>query len=206
MPPWVAGSPRERLALALLEWCSSRIAPYRTEIADIDRVVGELGNEEYERLVVVDQRFPTEGSCGLSCPRSPGRPRAHLRHQSRHRHRGRRCSRIGDPRLALGALEVHVGVQGAPDNVTPGTVAAGRPGHDGRSMPERRAASVTSPSSPTSTTARPLVDAVLRQTGVFRANERVADRVMDSDALERGRGITILAKNTTVRWEACRST
>src|SRR2546425_8863104 len=46
-----------------------------------------------------------------------------------------------------------------------------------------------------------LVDAMLRQTGVFRANEQVADRVMDSFALERERGITILAKNTTVTWE-----
>jgi GTP-binding protein len=46
-----------------------------------------------------------------------------------------------------------------------------------------------------------LVDAMLRQTGVFRANEQVAERVMDSFALERERGITILAKNTTVAWE-----
>src|SRR5206468_11382045 len=46
-----------------------------------------------------------------------------------------------------------------------------------------------------------LVDAMLRQTGVFRANEQVAERVMDSFALERERGITILAKNTTVTWE-----
>jgi GTP-binding protein len=46
-----------------------------------------------------------------------------------------------------------------------------------------------------------LVDAMLRQTGVFRANEQVADRVMDSFALERERGITILAKNTTITWE-----
>jgi GTP-binding protein len=46
-----------------------------------------------------------------------------------------------------------------------------------------------------------LVDAMLRQTGVFRANEQVADRVMDSFVLERERGITILAKNTTVTWE-----
>jgi GTP-binding protein len=45
-----------------------------------------------------------------------------------------------------------------------------------------------------------LVDAMLRQTGVFRANEQVADRVMDSFALERERGITILAKNTTITW------
>jgi len=46
-----------------------------------------------------------------------------------------------------------------------------------------------------------LVDALLRQTGVFRANQAVAERVMDSFALERERGITILAKNTTVTWE-----
>ena len=45
-----------------------------------------------------------------------------------------------------------------------------------------------------------LVDAMLRQTGVFRANEDVADRVMDSGDLEREKGITILAKNTSVRW------
>ncbi len=49
-----------------------------------------------------------------------------------------------------------------------------------------------------------LVDAMLRQTGVFRANEQVAERVMDSFALERERGITILAKNTTVTWEGVR--
>jgi GTP-binding protein len=46
-----------------------------------------------------------------------------------------------------------------------------------------------------------LVDAMLHQTGVFRANEQVAERVLDSNALERERGITILAKSTTVRWE-----
>ena len=45
-----------------------------------------------------------------------------------------------------------------------------------------------------------LVDALLRQSGVFRANEEVAERVMDSDDLEREKGITILAKNTSVRW------
>ena len=49
-----------------------------------------------------------------------------------------------------------------------------------------------------------LVDAMLHQTGVFRANEAVAERVMDSFALERERGITILAKNTTVTWEGVR--
>src|ERR671926_560071 len=43
-----------------------------------------------------------------------------------------------------------------------------------------------------------LVDAMLRQSGTFRANEQVAERVMDSNELERERGITILAKNTAV--------
>src|SRR5438128_7013655 len=41
-----------------------------------------------------------------------------------------------------------------------------------------------------------LVDAMLRQSGVFRANEEVMERVLDSNALERERGITILAKTT----------
>src|SRR4249919_2372590 len=45
-----------------------------------------------------------------------------------------------------------------------------------------------------------LVDAMLHQSGIFRANERVMDRVMDSNALERERGITILAKNTAVHY------
>ncbi len=43
-----------------------------------------------------------------------------------------------------------------------------------------------------------LVDAMLKQSGIFRANEQVAERVMDSNDLERERGITILAKNTAV--------
>ncbi|HET9086933.1 MAG TPA: translational GTPase TypA [Acidobacteriaceae bacterium] len=43
-----------------------------------------------------------------------------------------------------------------------------------------------------------LVDAMLRQSGTFRSNEAVADRVMDSNDLERERGITILAKNTAI--------
>ncbi len=46
-----------------------------------------------------------------------------------------------------------------------------------------------------------LVDAMLWQSGVFRANQRVDERVMDSNALERERGITILAKNTAVWFE-----
>src|SRR5215469_14001734 len=45
-----------------------------------------------------------------------------------------------------------------------------------------------------------LVDAMFRQSGVFRANEEIADRVMDSNELERERGITILAKATGVRY------
>ncbi len=46
-----------------------------------------------------------------------------------------------------------------------------------------------------------LVDLMLRQAGTFRENEAVVDRVMDSNDLERERGITILAKNTSVRWK-----
>jgi GTP-binding protein len=45
-----------------------------------------------------------------------------------------------------------------------------------------------------------LVDALLHQSGTFRANERVAERAMDSNELERERGITILAKNTAVHY------
>ncbi|HZT78562.1 MAG TPA: translational GTPase TypA [Vicinamibacterales bacterium] len=46
-----------------------------------------------------------------------------------------------------------------------------------------------------------LVDALLKQSGTFRANERVAERAMDSMDLERERGITILAKNTAVHYK-----
>jgi GTP-binding protein len=45
-----------------------------------------------------------------------------------------------------------------------------------------------------------LVDAMFRQAGVFRLNERVAERAMDTNELERERGITILAKNTAVHY------
>src|SRR5215207_4770396 len=45
-----------------------------------------------------------------------------------------------------------------------------------------------------------LVDGLLRQSGTFRSNERVAERAMDSNELERERGITILAKNTAVHY------
>src|SRR4051794_10738425 len=46
-----------------------------------------------------------------------------------------------------------------------------------------------------------LVDALLHQSGTFRANERVAERAMDSNELERERGITIMAKNTAVHYK-----
>ncbi|MHB8377154.1 MAG: GTP-binding protein, partial [Dehalococcoidia bacterium] len=45
-----------------------------------------------------------------------------------------------------------------------------------------------------------LVDAMLWQSGIFRENQEVAERVMDSNDLEREKGITILAKNTAVRF------
>jgi GTP-binding protein len=46
-----------------------------------------------------------------------------------------------------------------------------------------------------------LVDKMLRQAGAFRENQVVVERVMDSNPLERERGITILAKNTSIRWK-----
>ena len=49
-----------------------------------------------------------------------------------------------------------------------------------------------------------LVDALLRQSGVFRENQEVVERVMDSNDLERERGITILSKNTSVQYKNTR--
>jgi GTP-binding protein len=49
-----------------------------------------------------------------------------------------------------------------------------------------------------------LVDAMLRQTGAFRANEQLVDRVLDSGDLEREKGITILAKQTTIDYDGVR--
>ena len=46
-----------------------------------------------------------------------------------------------------------------------------------------------------------LVDALLRQSHVFRENEQVQERVMDSNDLEKERGITILSKNTSVMYK-----
>ncbi|MCP5038411.1 MAG: GTP-binding protein, partial [Rhodobacteraceae bacterium] len=50
-----------------------------------------------------------------------------------------------------------------------------------------------------------LVDELLKQSGAFRANQAVAERAMDSNDLERERGITILAKATSVEWKGHRS-
>ena len=49
-----------------------------------------------------------------------------------------------------------------------------------------------------------LVDAMLKQSGTFRENQQVAERVMDSNDLEKERGITILAKCTSVEWKGVR--
>ena len=49
-----------------------------------------------------------------------------------------------------------------------------------------------------------LVDELLKQSGAFRENQAVAERAMDSNDLERERGITILAKATSVTWKGCR--
>ena len=46
-----------------------------------------------------------------------------------------------------------------------------------------------------------LVDALLKQNNIFRSNEVVAERVMDSGDIERERGITILAKNTALKYK-----
>ena len=51
-----------------------------------------------------------------------------------------------------------------------------------------------------------LVDGLLKQSGVYRDNQAVEDRVMDSNDLERERGITITAKNTAVQYGDIRST
>lgn len=49
-----------------------------------------------------------------------------------------------------------------------------------------------------------LVDAMLKQSGIFRANEKVVERVMDSNDLEREKGITIMSKNTAVQYNGVR--
>src|SRR5690349_22304690 len=49
-----------------------------------------------------------------------------------------------------------------------------------------------------------LVDQLLRQSGTFRANQQVQERAMDSNDLERERGITILSKCTSVTWKGVR--
>ena len=49
-----------------------------------------------------------------------------------------------------------------------------------------------------------LVDRLLQQSGAFRENQRVAERVMDSNDLEKERGITIMAKATSIAWKDTR--
>ncbi len=49
-----------------------------------------------------------------------------------------------------------------------------------------------------------LVDELLKQSGAFRENQQVAERAMDSNALEQERGITIFAKCTSVEWKGAR--
>ena len=45
-----------------------------------------------------------------------------------------------------------------------------------------------------------LIDSILKQSGMFRENENIEERLMDSGDLEKERGITILAKPTSVKW------
>ena len=49
-----------------------------------------------------------------------------------------------------------------------------------------------------------LIDSIMKQTGLFRDNQQVAERLMDSGDLEKERGITILAKPTSVTWKGAR--
>ena len=51
-----------------------------------------------------------------------------------------------------------------------------------------------------------LVDALLKQSGTFAAHEKVEERIMDSDDLERERGITIFSKNASLHYEGRRNT
>ena len=49
-----------------------------------------------------------------------------------------------------------------------------------------------------------LIDSLMKQSGTFRENENIEERVMDSGELEKERGITILAKPTSINWENSR--
>ena len=71
------------------------------------------------------------------------------------------------------------------------------PAHAGVANPLRRNIAIIAHVDHGKTT---LVDAMLHQSGVFRANERVAERALDNIDLERERGITIMAKNTAIRY------
>ena len=46
-----------------------------------------------------------------------------------------------------------------------------------------------------------LIDSMMKQTGLFRINENIAERLMDSGDLEKERGITIIAKPTSINWK-----
>ena len=49
-----------------------------------------------------------------------------------------------------------------------------------------------------------LIDSIMKQSGMFRENQKIDERIMDSGDLEKERGITILAKPTSVRWRDIR--
>ena len=188
-------SHEERLALvALLEVVlESDRAVSDGEVADIDQVVGELGREEYERLVVeVDQRFPTEDELRVFLPsitRQDARELIYGTVLDTAIEDAVDARESADPRLALGALEgARRGAGRTRRGVTSGTVpltGASRPVTMDGSMSERRAdvrnIAIIAHVDHGKTT---LVDAMLRQTGVFRANEQV---VGSRHGLERAR-------------------
>ena len=49
-----------------------------------------------------------------------------------------------------------------------------------------------------------LIDSMMKQTGIFRENQKVTERLLDSGDLEKERGITILAKPTSIDWKGVR--
>ena len=49
-----------------------------------------------------------------------------------------------------------------------------------------------------------LIDSIMKQSGMFRDNQSISERLMDSGELEKERGITILAKPTSIRWKNVR--
>jgi GTP-binding protein len=81
--------------------------------------------------------------------------------------------------------------------LSPAERASSEPARPDIANPQRRNVAIIAHVDHGKTT---LVDALLRQSGVFRSNERVAERALDNTDIERERGITILAKNTAVRY------